>query len=91
MSTLAAMDFDEETFEPVQITADDIYLNAPLVSTEDKAAAIQVMRAESSLLISQQVEVGKASVDSYARTAAAAYNGFNAVASVSSTVASSGA
>lgn len=42
-------------------------------------------------IISQQVEVGKASVDSYARTAAAAYNGFNAVASVSSTVASSGA
>ena len=40
-----------------ELTFDDIYLNAPLVSTEDKAAAIQVMRAESSLLISQQVEV----------------------------------
>jgi len=40
-----------------ELTFDDIYLNAPLVSTEDKGAAIQVMRAESSLLISQQVEV----------------------------------
>ena len=40
-----------------ELTFDDIYLNAPLVSTEDKAAAIQVMRAESSLLISQQAEV----------------------------------
>lgn len=36
-------------------------------------------------------QAAQAQLDAYARTAAAAYNGFNAVASVSSTVASSGA
>ena len=40
-----------------ELTFDQLYLNAPLVSTEDQEQVIRVMRAESSLLLSQQAEV----------------------------------
>jgi len=39
------------------LTFDQLYLNAPLVSTDDQERAIGAMRAESSLLLSQQAEV----------------------------------
>lgn len=69
----------------------EITLKANMANAENDLKYAGIAGSFIGNIVGAQVDAAKASVDAYARTAAAAYNGFNAVASVTSTTASSGA
>jgi len=71
--------------------AAEITLKADMANADNDLKYIQAAGTFIANIVTSQVDAAKSAADAYARTAAAAYNGFNAVASVSSTVASSGA